>query len=85
MEVGLEKKKDRSLCFESQSLGTKAVWVVGPHCLLEMGVSEHCWAPVSWSPELSAQGRAVCVGLWLVAPPGSVSLSVCPSAEPWLL
>ena len=39
----------------------------------------------SWSPELSAQVRTVCVGLWLVAPPGLVRLSVCPSAEPWLL
>ena len=47
--------------------------------------SEHCWAPVPWSPELSAPLRTVCGGLWLLAPPGLVRLSVCPSAEPWLL
>ena len=35
VEVGLEKEKDRSPCLESQLLPTKAVWVVGPHHLLE--------------------------------------------------
>ena len=47
--------------------------------------SGHCWAPVPWRPELSAALRTACMGLWLVAPPGLVRLSVCPSAEPWLL
>ena len=85
MEVGLEKK-DRSPCLESQLLPTKAVWVVGPHHLLEESrfLSTDGHLP-PWSPELLAPLRTVCVGLWLVAPPGSVSLSVCPSAEPWLL
>ena len=85
VEVGLEKEKDRSPCLESQLLPTKAVWVVGPHHLLEGWGSEHAEHLASWRPELSAQVRAVCVGLWLVAPPGLVTLSVCPSAEPWLL
>lgn len=68
VEVGLEKEKDRSPCLESQLLPTKAVWVVGPHHLLEGWESEHAEHLASWSPELSAQVRAVCVGLWLVAP-----------------
>ena len=44
LEVGLEKK-DRSPRLESQLPPTKAVWVVGPHRLLEGWGSEHCWAP----------------------------------------
>ena len=47
--------------------------------------SEHCWAPVLWSPELLAPLRTMCVCLWLEVPPGLVRLNVCPSAEPWLL
>ena len=47
--------------------------------------SVHCWAPVPWRPELSAPLLTMSMGLWLVAPPGLVRLSVCPSAEPWLL
>ena len=34
-EVGLEKVTDRSPCLESQLPPTKAVCVVGSHCLLE--------------------------------------------------
>ena len=49
-----------------------------------MGICDCCHL-LPWSPELSAQVRAVCVGLWLVTSPGLVRLSVCPSAEPWLL
>ena len=71
VEVGLEKK-DRSPCLESQLRPTKAVWVVGPHHLLEESrfLSTDGHLP-PWSPELSAPLRTVCVGLWLVAPPGS--------------
>ena len=39
-------------------------------------MSERCWAPAPWSPELSAQLRTACVGLWLVGPPGLFRLSV---------
>ena len=49
-----------------------------------VGICDCCHL-LPWSPELSAQVRTVCVGLWLVAPPGLVRLSVRPSAEPWLL
>ena len=37
VEVGLEKKKDRSPCLGSQLPPTKAVWVVQSPCLLEEG------------------------------------------------
>ncbi|TKC35178.1 hypothetical protein EI555_009174 [Monodon monoceros] len=40
-------------------------------------VSERCCHLPPWSPELSAQLRTACVGLWLVGPPGLFRISVC--------
>ena len=63
----------------NHNVSSKAVCVVVPHHLLEGEGSEHYCHLAPWSPELSVQAKAAPLGLWLVR------LSVCPSAEPWLL
>ena len=55
VKVGLEKVTDRSPCLESQLPPTKAVCVVGSHCLLEgsegLGTAGHLF-PADLSSQL---------------------------------